>query len=129
MKHIIHIGFVILLSGLILFMMSCSARRVGKEWDMSETNDPVLKEGRLVFKNNCQRCHPAGEAGVGPPLNAIHLPGLLLKARVRSRAFLLWTGRMPSFDKHEINKKELRSLVRFLKEMEKRGSKKDEAIK
>src|SRR4051812_6467755 len=129
MKRTVHISFLMLLFIGIIFMMSCSARRVGKEWDMSETSDPVLKEGRLVFKNNCQRCHPGGEAGVGPPLNAIHLPGFLLKARVRSRAFLLWTGRMPSFDKHEISKKELRSLVYFLKEMEKRGTKKDEAIK
>ena len=114
---------------LLVMISSCSARRVGKEWDMSESSDPVLKEGRLVFKLNCQRCHPAGEAGVGPPLNNIRLPGFLIKARVRSRAFLLWTGRMPQFDKHEISRKELRSLVRFMKEMERSGGKEKEGQK
>jgi mono/diheme cytochrome c family protein len=85
-----------------------------------ESKDPKVTEGKLVFKNNCQRCHPNGEAGVGPPLNNIHLPGFLLRARIRSRAFLLWTGRMPSFKRQEISKKEMNVLVAYLKDLRKR---------
>jgi mono/diheme cytochrome c family protein len=76
-------------------------------------------EGRLVFKKNCQQCHPNGESGVGPELNNVRVPKFLIKARVRSRAFLLWTGRMPQFDKHEISPKELNSLVYFIKTLQK----------
>jgi mono/diheme cytochrome c family protein len=110
---------------IVLCICSCSARRVAREWQTSASEDPAVKEGRLVFKSKCQRCHPNGEAGVAPPLNNIRLPRFFLKARVRSRAVLLWTGRMPAFDKHEISKKELKSLVTFLKAMEK-GKNKNE---
>lgn len=97
---------------------SCTARRVEK--DMTQQEDPDIANGRLVFKYNCQKCHPNGEAGVGPPLNMIHLPKFMIKARVRSRAFLLWTGRMPSFKKHEISRQELKALVKYIKYMEKK---------
>jgi mono/diheme cytochrome c family protein len=114
------------ISFLLIFgflVVSCSARRVEKEWTTSEADDPLTKKGRLIFKNNCQRCHPNGEAGAGPPLNSIRLPGFLIKARVRSRAFLLWAGRMPAFDKHEISRSELQSLIHFMKVMERPGKK------
>jgi mono/diheme cytochrome c family protein len=109
---------------LALFIMTlfaeCSARRVGKDMSTSTSEDPVIKEGRFVFKQQCQRCHPNGEAGVGPPINNLHLPRFLLKVRIRSRAFLLWTGRMPSFKKDEVSKEQLKALVTFIKAMEKR---------
>ncbi len=121
--------YIVSVFSTVLFMTACSARRVHKEWTTSQSEDPVIKEGRFVFKQNCQRCHPNGEAGVGPSLNNIHLPGFVLKAKVRSRALLLWTGRMPQFDKHEISKKELRSLIVFMKEMEKGESKEENGTK
>ncbi len=121
--------YIIPVFSIFLFFSGCSARRVHKEWTTSESEDPAIKEGRFVFKQNCQRCHPNGEAGVGPSLNNIHLPGFAIKGRVRSRAFLLWTGRMPQFDKHEITKKELNSLVRFMKAMEKGESKEKDGTK
>jgi mono/diheme cytochrome c family protein len=96
---------------------SCSSRKIEK--DMAGVEDPQLAAGRVVFKYNCQKCHPNGEAGVGPALNSLHLPKFLIRAKVRSRATTLWLGRMPSFKKHEISKKELRDLVAYVKYMEK----------
>lgn len=81
------------------------------------TND--LKRGQVVFMQNCQKCHPAGEAGVGPSINNVPLTKGLIKFRVRSKAFLLGLGRMPSFKKHEISKAELNDLVRYLKVLKK----------
>jgi|GEM_PF-2203145 len=112
-----------------LFLPGCSSRRIEKDMATSETEDPVIKEGRLVFKAKCQPCHPNGEAGVGPEINTIKVPKFLLKARVRSRAFLLWTGRMPQFDKHEISPRELRSLVTFIKVMQRNERTKEKAKK
>jgi mono/diheme cytochrome c family protein len=106
----------------LIMYSSCSSRRVDK--DMTSSSQEKIEDGRLVFKYNCQKCHPNGEAGVGPPLNNIKLPRFIIRARVRSRAFLLWTGRMPAFKKHEISKKELSALVEYMKYMEKEGKKK-----
>lgn len=97
---------------------SCSARRT--KTDISTSENSALLAGRLVFKEKCQKCHPDGEGGVGPPLNSIHLPKSLIKARIRSRAFLLYTGRMPAFDKHEISKDEMKHLLVFVKALEKK---------
>jgi mono/diheme cytochrome c family protein len=112
----------LLLYILIVFLpttfASCSSRRINK--DMSSPEDPQIATGRLVFKYNCQKCHPNGEAGVGPELNSLRLPKFAIRARVRSRAFLLWTGRMPAFKKHEISKKELNDLVAYVKDLEKK---------
>jgi mono/diheme cytochrome c family protein len=84
----------------------------------TEGESPVLAEGRLVFKKNCQSCHPNGESGVGPEITNVRVPKALIKARVRSRAFLLYTGRMPEFSKKEISKKELNSLVLYIKSLQ-----------
>ncbi len=120
-KNIIVITLVLVCSS--LYFVSCSARRVKKDMSSAQAEDPKIMEGRLVFKNHCQKCHPNGEAGVGPPLNNINLPSFLVRAKVRSRAFLLWTGRMPSFNKHEISSKEMKSLLVYLKDMKKKDSK------
>ena len=74
-----------------------------------------LENGRHVFMQNCQKCHPAGEAGEGPSLNNVPLPGAALRFRVRSKAFLLGLGRMPSFKEHEISPEQLDDLVLYLK--------------
>ncbi|MCD6017028.1 MAG: hypothetical protein K0S53_149 [Bacteroidetes bacterium] len=82
--------------------------------------DQKIADGRLVFKNKCQKCHPNGEAGVGPALNDKKLPAIIMRARIRSRATFLWTGRMPAFNKHEISKVEMNALIAYLKDMRKK---------
>ena len=117
-KNICLIVLLILCSG--IYFVSCSSRRIKKDMTLNKETDEKIYEGKLVFKSQCQKCHPNGEAGVGPALNNIKLPAFLIKFRVRSRAMLLWAVRMPSFNKHEISKKELSSLVAYLKHMEKK---------
>ena len=77
--------------------------------------DARLARGHLVYMENCQKCHPGGEAGAGPSINNVPLPGLALRTRVRSRAFFLGVGRMPSFKKNEISPEQLDDLVAYLK--------------
>ncbi|GAA4348056.1 hypothetical protein GCM10023185_03610 [Hymenobacter saemangeumensis] len=89
-------------------------------------NDARLARGHLVYMENCQKCHPGGEAGAGPSLNNVPLPGVALRARVRSRAFFLGVGRMPSFKKNEISSEQLDDLVAYLKAL--RRAKPDEAL-
>jgi mono/diheme cytochrome c family protein len=112
--------FVLILfaSVFITGIVACSSRRT--KTDIKTSEDAALMAGRIIFKEKCQKCHPDGEGGVGPPLNSIHLPKFLIKAKVRSRAFLWYTGRMPAFDKHEISKKEMKELLVFVKALEKK---------
>lgn len=74
-----------------------------------------LVQGRHLFLTHCYKCHPNGEAGKGPSINNIPIPGIALRARIRSKAFFLGIGRMPSFKKDEISKDEMDQLVSYMK--------------
>ena len=114
----------IILIIVLSIIVSCgSPRRI--ETNLAKENitaeDQRIAAGRLIFKNNCQKCHPNGEAGEGPSLNNIHLPGVLLRYRVRSKSFVLWLGKMPSFNKSEISKKEMDGLIAYMKAVRRPG--------
>lgn len=64
--------------------------------------------GEKVFMENCQRCHPQGEAGLGPSIHGA--PGFAKRFQVRHGA-----GAMPAFDKDHLSEKELDQLISYLK--------------
>ncbi|KAA3437201.1 cytochrome c [Rufibacter hautae] len=100
----------------MLLLYSCgTARRSEPILGPLALQTQQLENGRVVFMQNCQRCHPLGEAGLGPSLNNIPLPGVALRFRVRSKAFFLGIGRMPSFKKHEISREQMDELVVYMK--------------
>jgi hypothetical protein len=110
---------IIFISVLILLcvLISCSTqKRVATNLpDAIANDDPLVARGRIVFKLKCDKCHPDGQGGLGPPVIGTHLPGFLIRYRVRSKSFLLWMGRMPSFDKHEISKDDMKALLAFIR--------------
>ncbi|MBX9853213.1 MAG: c-type cytochrome [Cytophagaceae bacterium] len=111
-----------------LFVSCGTARRSEPIMGMMVKNEQVLN-GEKVFMTNCQQCHPGGEAGLGPPINNVPLPGFTKRIRIRSKAFLLGLGRMPSFKKHEISRQEMDDLIVYMHALKKndedaRGSKK-----
>jgi mono/diheme cytochrome c family protein len=69
----------------------------------------ALDTGRLVFMQECHRCHPGGEAGLGPSLNDKPLPGFLMKFQVRHGL-----GVMPGFDEERISDEQLDQLIGYL---------------
>jgi len=111
--------FAIIITLLLILnfiLSSCGTARRGEPLVGRLTVDnESVNHGKQVFMTNCQKCHPGGEAGEGPSINNIHLPGSLLKIRVRSKAFVLGLGRMPSFKKNEIAKGDLHDLIAYLK--------------
>lgn len=85
----------------------CSSR-VSTPLSEERTLNDSEKAGEKIFMENCQRCHPQGEAGLGP---AIHwAPDFAKRFQVRHGA-----GVMPAFDESQISKEEMDQLMDYLK--------------
>ena len=115
-KDKIRLALVMLIIMILNFMLSsCGTARRGEPimGKMIETSHQAAR-GEMVFMENCERCHPGGEAGKGPAINNLPIPGFAKRARIRSRAFMLGIGRMPSFKKHEISREEMDDLIVYL---------------
>lgn len=103
-----------IISGLILIIfnvISCAVRKsepiTGKEF--TAKNERILN-GEKVFMANCQKCHPAGEGGLGPAINSNPAPQFIKRFQMRHGL-----GVMPSFKKDEISKRDLRDISKYLK--------------
>jgi mono/diheme cytochrome c family protein len=94
---------------------SCKSRKseptVGKT--MTITDKRTLN-GQEKYMMYCQKCHPGGEAGLGPALNSNPAPGFIKKFQVRHGL-----GAMPSFNKEEISDRDLKDIIRYVKALKK----------
>jgi mono/diheme cytochrome c family protein len=75
---------------------------------------PALSEqaatGQVAFMEKCNRCHPGGEAGLGPALNDKPLPDFLKRFQVRKGL-----GTMPHFSHEELSDAQLDAILEYLK--------------
>jgi mono/diheme cytochrome c family protein len=102
-------NIIIAITGIaFIALVSCSRRHsepiTGKTVDI--TNSQV-RNGQILYNRYCQKCHPAGEAGLGPEVTG--KPGFARKFQVRHGL-----GVMPYFKKGLINKKELDDMMVYL---------------
>lgn len=96
----------------LLLLLGCASRRsepIKREEFITDTAE--LKNGEKQFMRFCQKCHPAGEAGLGPSLNSNPAPSFVKRFQVRHGL-----GVMPAFDKDEISRDDLRDIVVFLRD-------------
>ncbi|UYZ59903.1 c-type cytochrome [Hymenobacter latericus] len=115
MKQVVSKLWAPALLGLALAACSTARRSEPLGGSLSVGGNEQVQRGHQVFMLNCQKCHPGGEAGAGPALNNVPLPGAALRFRIRSRAFFAGVGRMPSFKQHEISAEQLDDLVAYMK--------------
>jgi mono/diheme cytochrome c family protein len=104
---------------LVLFFMiagfclafSCASRRSEpvKQKEFASNSSAVLN-GEKIYMLHCQKCHPAGEAGLGPAINSNPAPQFIKRFQMRHGL-----GVMPSFTKTELSSKELRDISKYLK--------------
>ncbi|HTF04024.1 MAG TPA: cytochrome c [Bacteroidia bacterium] len=84
------------------------------ERDEPDSTDRVYTKGEYqgmkLFMTNCNKCHPAGEKGVGPSLIDKPLPNFLIHFQVRQGL-----GDMPSFSKEEISNEEVKKIILFVR--------------
>lgn len=69
-----------------------------------------IANGERVYMAHCQKCHPGGEAGLGPAINSNPAPQFIKRFQMRHGL-----GVMPPFKKDEISKKDLHDISRYLK--------------
>jgi mono/diheme cytochrome c family protein len=94
-----------------LLLTYCSTRRsLPLEGPLALNEEQ--KHGEVVFMQHCERCHPQGEAGLGPAIN----PAPDFGKRFQIRHGL---GVMPSFDEKQISDKELNNVLSYLKALKK----------
>lgn len=72
--------------------------------------DAKAQRGQIAFMRSCHRCHPGGDAGLGPAINNKPLPAFLVKFQIRRGL-----GVMPSFSKERISEAELDDLISYMK--------------
>ena len=103
---------VVLLAALTLLVLTfggCGPRRGGPLDRPYFATEPAQDRGRIVFMQDCYKCHPGGEAGVGPALSGKARPARWLRFRVRHAP-----GAMPSFGPDRLGDKELDDLMAYL---------------
>lgn len=89
---------------------ACSSRRGEPLTGALPIEDPAIESGRTVFMQNCYRCHPGGEAGIGPSLNDKAGLKFVKKLKIRHSAL----GPMPSFSKKQLGDQQLDDLMAYL---------------
>ena len=93
------------------FLPACRSRRsepiIGRPHVI--TNSKV-KHGQEVYMKNCQPCHPGGEAGLGPSINANPAPGFIKRFQVRHGL-----GVMPAFKQDTLSQKDVAAVSKYMK--------------
>lgn len=103
---------------LFIIAGSCATRKseplTGAVVDRSDTR---VANGQEKYNRYCQKCHPAGEAGLGPAVNG--KPNFLKKFQAKHGL-----GVMPAF-KDIISKQDIKDIGLYLKQLDKLKKRKD----
>jgi mono/diheme cytochrome c family protein len=108
MKRIIQLCTVL---PLVLLLCYCGTARRGEPvFAPVPLASQEVAQGEVVYMRYCQKCHPGGEAGLGPAINNKPLPGFMIRFQVRNGV-----GVMPAFKDGVIADRELDDLVAYMK--------------
>jgi len=100
----------------LAWLAGCSGRRSEPLRGAVDVSDPKVAHGQQVYINRCDKCHPGGDAGLGPSLNNKPLPGFMVAFQARHGM-----GAMPAFTDEELPRAELDAVVAYLKALRRNG--------
>ena len=103
------------LLALTVHLGACYTRRSEPLRGPLEQRTAAINNGEIKFYQYCDKCHPGGEAGLGPALN-IPTPRFAKAFQIRHGL-----GVMPAFKKQELSKKDLWDITTYLKALRKNG--------
>jgi mono/diheme cytochrome c family protein len=105
---------LIVLAGFFTMLLSvaagCFTRRSEPFAGPVSVKNEAVRNGEQKFMTYCNKCHPAGEAGLGPAINTNPAPRFIQAFQIRHGL-----GTMPSFTKEEISKQDVRDITKYLK--------------
>lgn len=101
----------LLLPGMLLLIMVTSCNRYKYPFTEKLPSTAEVQEGERLYMQYCQKCHPDGEAGLGPSI--FYLPGI--GKRFQTRHGL---GVMPAFKEKVITDDELDKIVLYLSKLD-----------
>jgi mono/diheme cytochrome c family protein len=109
MKKLLTIGGMMLL--IVYILSACASRRSEplKEEAFVPANERIAN-GERIYMAHCQKCHPGGEGGLGPSINANPAPQLIKRFQMRHGL-----GVMPGFSTGEISRKDLHDVSKYLR--------------
>ena len=97
-------------AGMLVLVGCGSARRSEPIKGSVAINDPRVKHGRDIWMMKCNRCHPGGEAGLGPATNDKPRPEVLIATQIRTGL-----GAMPAFTEQEMSDAEVAAVIAYMK--------------
>ncbi len=104
------IALIIILVSCTSIIVSCVARKSeplsGRPF---KAKNSKIAHGEQLYMIHCQKCHPSGEAGLGPSLNRNPAPGFLKRFQMRHGL-----GVMPAFSKGELSHSDLKDISKYI---------------
>ena len=96
----------------LLLCGACSLRRSEPFGGPLELTSARLQNGHEKFMTHCNKCHPMGEAGLGPALNPNPAPRFVKALQIR------WgIGTMPHFSRTELSRQDVSDITLFMKKL------------
>jgi mono/diheme cytochrome c family protein len=100
----------------LALLAGCSGRRSEPLRGALDISDPQVARGQKVYMVRCDKCHPGGDAGLGPSLNNKPLPGFMVSFQARHGM-----GTMPAFTEAELPRPDMDAVVAYLKALRRNG--------
>jgi mono/diheme cytochrome c family protein len=75
-----------------------------------EARTASVDRGEQKFAQYCFKCHPSGEAGLGPSLNWNPAPRFVLAFQIRQGL-----GTMPAFAREHLTDEDMSDIITYLK--------------
>jgi mono/diheme cytochrome c family protein len=107
MKRVIFSGIVFF--NFTLMFTFCTTRASEPIKGPLELDSQELALGQKIFNSHCNKCHPGGEAGLGPAINDRPTPGFLYRFQIRNGL-----GAMPGFSREVISNEEMDALIKYI---------------
>jgi mono/diheme cytochrome c family protein len=106
-------GGLLLLGALWCGAGACGPARRGELFNRPLQFTAEELDGQKLFMRECNQCHPAGAAGLGPAINNKPLPSVAMRTQIR-----LGAGAMPAFKEDALKDAEVDAIVAYLNKLQ-----------